>query len=72
VVEALEREFRGESSGNTMTWCSGPAYGVLANSSDAEDVVQTIFLRLLDRGISPDVTKNPAGISTKAARERRR
>ena len=43
------------------------AFGVLANSSDAEDVVQTIFLRLLDRGISPDVTKNPAGYLYKAA-----
>src|SRR4029434_2980994 len=43
------------------------AYGVLGNSSDAEDVVQTIFLRLLDRGISPDLSKNPAGYLYKAA-----
>jgi RNA polymerase sigma-70 factor (ECF subfamily) len=43
------------------------AYGVLGTSNDAEDVVQTIFLRLLDRGVSPDLTKNPAGYLYKAA-----
>ena len=43
------------------------AYAVLGNSSDAEDVVQTIFLRLLDRGISPDLNRNPAGYLYRAA-----
>ena len=43
------------------------AYGVLGNTEDAEDVVQAIFLRLLDRGISPDMTRNPAGYLHRAA-----
>jgi RNA polymerase sigma-70 factor (ECF subfamily) len=43
------------------------AYGVLGNSVDAEDIVQNIFLRLLDRGISPDLTRNPGGYLYKAA-----
>ena len=43
------------------------AYGVLGNSSDAEDVVQTIFLRLLNRGASPDLTRNAAGYLYRAA-----
>src|SRR5262245_4235002 len=37
------------------------AFGVLGNSGDAEDVAQSIFLRLLDRGISANSTRNPAG-----------
>jgi RNA polymerase sigma-70 factor (ECF subfamily) len=43
------------------------AYGVLGNPEDAEDVVQAIFLRLLNRGISPDMTRNPAGYLYRAA-----
>lgn len=37
------------------------AFGVLGNSGDAEDVAQIIFLRLLDRGISANSTRNLAG-----------
>jgi RNA polymerase sigma-70 factor (ECF subfamily) len=66
VVEALERDFE-EVFRQHHDMVFRTAFGVLANSSDAEDVVQTIFLRLLDRGISPDVTKNPAGYLYKAA-----
>ena len=35
------------------------AYGVTGTADDAEDVVQTVFLRLLGEGISPDLQKNP-------------
>ena len=60
VVEALEQEFE-EIFRQHHDMVFRTAFGVLGNSSDAEDVVQTIFLRLLDRGISPDVTRNAAG-----------
>jgi RNA polymerase sigma-70 factor (ECF subfamily) len=66
VVEALEREFE-DIFRQHHDVVFRTAYGVLGNSSDAEDVVQTIFLRLLDRGISPDVTRNPAGYLYRAA-----
>ena len=66
VVEALEQEFE-KIFRQHHDMVFRTAYGVLGSSSDAEDVVQTIFLRLLDRGISPDVTKNPAGYLYKAA-----
>jgi len=66
IVEALERElediFREHHDMVFRT-----AYGVLGNTLDAEDVVQAIFLRMLDRGISPDVTRNPAGYLYKSA-----
>ena len=43
------------------------AYGITGRVEDAEDVVQTIFLRLLQRGASRDVLKNPAGYLYRAA-----
>jgi len=35
------------------------AYGVTGSSQDAEDIAQTIFLRLLRRKFPPDLKKNP-------------
>jgi RNA polymerase sigma-70 factor, ECF subfamily len=66
IVEALEREFE-DIFREHHDMVFRTAYGVLGNSVDAEDVVQNIFLRLLDRGISPDLTRNPAGYLYKAA-----
>jgi len=66
VVEALEQEFE-EIFRQHHDMVFRTAFSVLGNSSDAEDVVQTIFLRLLDRGTSPDVTKNAAGYLYKTA-----
>jgi RNA polymerase sigma-70 factor (ECF subfamily) len=43
------------------------AYSITGTSHDAEDVVQTIFLRLLGREVPPDLTKNPRGYFYKAA-----
>ena len=43
------------------------AFGVTGRSEDAEDVLQTIFLRLLGRVIPPDLTKNPRAYLYRAA-----
>ena len=43
------------------------AYGVTGRVEDAEDVVQTIFLRLLGREQAADVLKNPRGYLYRAA-----
>jgi RNA polymerase sigma-70 factor (ECF subfamily) len=66
IVEALEREFE-DIFREHHDMVFRTAYGVLGNPVDAEDVVQNIFLRMLDRGLSPDVTRNPAGYLYKAA-----
>jgi RNA polymerase sigma-70 factor (ECF subfamily) len=43
------------------------AYGVTGNRQDAEDVLQTIFVRLIQREIPPDLWKNPKGYLYRAA-----
>jgi RNA polymerase sigma-70 factor (ECF subfamily) len=43
------------------------AYGVTGNSQDAEDIAQTIFLRLLRRKFPPDLMKNPRAYLYRAA-----
>ena len=43
------------------------ARGVLGNTQDAEDVVQTLFLRLLRRELPPDLTGNPKAYLYRAA-----
>jgi RNA polymerase sigma-70 factor (ECF subfamily) len=43
------------------------AYSVLGNAADAEDVPQTIFVRLLRSGLPPDMQENPAGYLYRAA-----
>jgi RNA polymerase sigma factor (sigma-70 family) len=48
-----------------LVYCT--AYGVTGRVEDAEDVVQTIFLRLLKRNISRDFMKNPRGYFYRAA-----
>jgi hypothetical protein len=37
------------------------AYSLLDNPADAEDVPQTIFLRLLRSGLPRDLQRNPGG-----------
>src|SRR6185436_18150349 len=37
------------------------AYGMLGNHADAEDVLQTLFLRLLQRDLPQALSRNPAG-----------
>jgi len=43
------------------------AYGVTGNREDAQDVVQTIFLRLLRRECPPDLQRNPKAYLYRAA-----
>jgi RNA polymerase sigma-70 factor, ECF subfamily len=43
------------------------AYGVTGRAEDAEDIVQTIFLRLIRREAPPDLAKNPRGYLYRAA-----
>jgi RNA polymerase sigma factor (sigma-70 family) len=40
---------------------------ITGNQEDAEDVLQTIFLRLMRRSTPPDIRKNPKGYFYKAA-----
>ena len=43
------------------------AYGVTGNHQDAEDVLQTIFLRLLRKDLSPELKQNPKAYLYRAA-----
>jgi RNA polymerase sigma-70 factor (ECF subfamily) len=43
------------------------AYSVTGSRPDSEDVLQVIFLRLLRRGLPPDLLKNPKGYLYRAA-----
>jgi RNA polymerase sigma-70 factor (ECF subfamily) len=43
------------------------AYGVTGNRQDAEDVLQTIFLKLVGRDFPPDLRKNPEAYLYRAA-----
>jgi RNA polymerase sigma-70 factor (ECF subfamily) len=43
------------------------AWGVLGSREDAEDVLQTVFLKLLRRECPPDLHKNPRAYLYKAA-----
>jgi RNA polymerase sigma-70 factor (ECF subfamily) len=43
------------------------AYSVTGSTQDAEDVLQSLFLRLLGRGFPADLRKNPRGYLYRAA-----
>jgi RNA polymerase sigma-70 factor (ECF subfamily) len=43
------------------------AYRVTGNNEDAEDVLQTLFLRLLRRDVLPDIERNPKAYIHRAA-----
>lgn len=43
------------------------AYGVTGRREDAEDILQTIFLRLMRRDVSPDLQTNPKAYLYRAA-----
>ena len=62
LTEAFEELFREH---HALIFRS--AYSITGNAQDAEDVLQTIFLRLLRRGITPDLQKNPKGYLYRAA-----
>src|SRR5688572_2598182 len=43
------------------------AYGVTGNRQDAEDVLQSLFVKLLQNGIPPELTQHPARYLHRAA-----
>ena len=43
------------------------AYGITGRTEDAEDVLQTVFLRLLRRGAAPEFQRNTKGYLYRAA-----
>jgi RNA polymerase sigma-70 factor (ECF subfamily) len=61
-VQELEDLFR---THYRMTYRT--AYGVTGSAEDAEDVVQTIFLRLVRREFPPDLMRNPGAYLYRAA-----
>jgi len=43
------------------------AYSVIGNKRDAEDALQSLFLKLIDQGFSEDSVRDPAGYLYRAA-----
>jgi RNA polymerase sigma-70 factor (ECF subfamily) len=66
IVEALEQTFE-EIFREHYRMAYRTAYGVVGNSEDADDVAQTIFLRLLHRELPRDLVKNPKAYLYRAA-----
>jgi RNA polymerase sigma-70 factor (ECF subfamily) len=66
VVEPLMREFD-EVFREHAALVFGTACEVTGKKEDAEDVVQTVFLRLLRRGLPPDFQRNPKSYLYRAA-----
>src|SRR5215208_5136670 len=62
LAEDLEDTFREHSRLVYRT-----AYSVTGSAQDAEDVVQTLFLQLLRRGLPPAFKENPKGYLYRAA-----
>jgi RNA polymerase sigma factor (sigma-70 family) len=65
-VAALEQEFERIFREHYQT-VYRTAYGVLGNGHDAEDVAQTVFLRLVRGKSSPELKKNPGAYLYRAA-----
>lgn len=63
---AVEREFDRLFRAHYQT-VYRTAYGVLGNGSDAEDVAQTVFLRVLRAMPARQLAKNPVGYLYRAA-----
>ena len=66
VVEPLMREFE-EIFRQHSDLVFATACRILARGEDAEDVVQTVFLRLFRRGISAEFRENPKAYLYRAA-----
>jgi RNA polymerase sigma-70 factor (ECF subfamily) len=62
LLEDLDQMFR-----DNHHWVYRTAYGVTGRSEDAEDVLQNLFLRLLQRGFPPDIRGNARGYLYRAA-----
>src|SRR5688572_4014289 len=66
TAQALDREFE-QLFREHYRMAYRTAYGVTGSAQDAEDVVQTIFLRLLRREFPPDLKQNPKPYLYRAA-----
>jgi len=66
IAEPLTREFENIFREH-YDLVHGTAYGVTGRREDAEDVVQTVFLRLLRRELPPDFHRNPKAYLYRAA-----
>ena len=62
LLQDLDQMFR-----DNYQWVYRTAYGVTGRPEDAEDVLQNLFLRLLQRGFPPDVRRNARGYLYRAA-----
>ncbi|MGA9979430.1 MAG: sigma-70 family RNA polymerase sigma factor [Candidatus Sulfotelmatobacter sp.] len=62
IPDELERDFRAHHGLVFAT-----AYRITGNAGDAEDVLQTVFLRLLRRGRNADPLENPESYLRRAA-----
>ena len=63
---ALEQEFE-ELFNNHCQFVYRTAYSVLRNRQDAEDVLQSLFLKLLERESALDLSRNPQAYLYRAA-----
>lgn len=61
-IQEFEKVFREHSD-----LVFGTACGIIGKGEDAEDVVQTVFLRLLRRGMPSEFQRNPKGYLYRAA-----
>src|SRR5262245_41809344 len=66
TVESLGQEFE-DLFREHYRLVSRTAYGITGRVEDAEDVLQTVFLRLVRRGVLPDFAANPKGYLYRAA-----
>ena len=66
IVEVLEHEFE-ELAREHYQMAYHTAYAVLGRAEDAEDVAQTVFLRLLHQGTSREAKRNPRAYIYRAA-----
>jgi RNA polymerase sigma-70 factor, ECF subfamily len=62
IADELEQVFR-----DHHRLVFGTAYRITGNAGDAEDVLQTVFLRMLRRGQDADRLDNPEGYLRRAA-----
>jgi RNA polymerase sigma factor (sigma-70 family) len=66
IVEVLNQEFE-ELVREHYQMAHHTAYAVLGSAEDAEDVAQTVFLRLLHQGTSREAKRKPRAYIYKAA-----
>jgi len=66
IAEPLTREFE-DIFREHYDLVHGTAYGVIGRREDAEDVVQTVFMRVFRREMPPELRRNPKAYLYRAA-----